>query len=141
MEEQDVYKRARINFPRRVCLDEAMGLLMHIVESLDARVSYLKTENGNVILDEKSKETRIDSGSILLDGLMSSRKSRTVEGFAFYLDEGDYRSFAGLQFNPIVGYSLDEYDPDSIKFWDGARKCIKKYFQKTKSPPNSSKSH
>ena len=126
----DLYKMARIEFPSPIDLDQAHGLLCTLVKDCGVKINYSEGEKGNIFYE--SGEVVNDSRSILLEGMITRTDPITSESFAFALDCEDCRAFSELQFVPIPGYELSDYEmsyKDSLKLWDDVRVVTERYLE------------
>ena len=114
-----------INFPKSVNEEEAFKILSCLERDLGCRgisggfSGYFTILNGKV---EKKYAADVNVKIISKDYMPVS--------FSLLRDPQNLLgSFSGLRFDTTVGYSLEEHNPEEIKFWRDASAKISEYFQ------------
>jgi len=122
----DILENLTIEFPTPLTLEQTEELLDYLGENLPANIN---TESSyfNQRCHESSK-TR-NRGTVKINGTIRNlEKTMCFDAFMTKHDTDDTSRIAAIQFQPIPGYTLDEYDLHTKELWQDVRQQIKRYF-------------
>jgi len=128
--QEDVYERAKIQFPRSLERDSIRFFLSHISKNLKSRINY------NIKYDEV-----VDTGIAPVGGSVRSielngtiyRSIFASSTFNSYTEMTSSRPVIdGIKFFVTPGYNVNEIREDEIKLWDDFRESSNRFFEEYK---------
>ncbi len=125
---EEVTKRATINLPKAITLEEAEELLEYLARELPGIISYRLERNMTLYHDDS--EIIKSMGSVSLSGNIRSFKEHgNFDSFEGKPSEYHYSMIDTIGFFVVPGFDLTDYRQGAIGLWDDVRTLISRYFE------------
>jgi len=120
----EIIKRATIELPCAITLDEAEKLIAYIAKQLPANINYKSSYFKSIARGQDGKMS-IQDGTVNLEVTISSYKNHaTCDTFQFGHSQQDISKFDAIIFQQVPGWDLSEYRPEVRELWGDVRKIV-----------------
>ena len=123
-------EKTTIEFPRKLSLKGAEGLIDYIAEKLPANIHYNVSYHRSVIPKEEDKGFSKQDGTVNIAAtIMDTKKSMAFDTCEFNPSKEDSSNLSSIRFQLVPDWELFDYRPEVILLWDDVRRIVKDYFK------------
>ncbi len=123
----ELIKKATIDFPRALNLEEAEKLINHLAENLPARIDYTITSNKMIIVDPGEEIFKQEGTVKITANITHSTKPNAFDSCEFNPHGQDSSKLSSMKFQLTPGWELSDYRPEVQQLWEDVRKVVTYY--------------
>jgi hypothetical protein len=124
----DLIERTTINFPEEIEGTKLDDFFSYLHNEMSCTIRYKQGMFKSFERNAEPGSPKPEIGTVEVIGTITAKTDKFAVG-NFETISGKTPSFiAGLRFQTIPGYSVEEHSPEEVKLWDIVREYTQKYF-------------